>query len=135
MELLRLQELFTFQSGSILMHCIDKIIGIKKIFTFQSGSILIYIYSKIITNLLYFTFQSGSILIKPYSKYPCKPSYLYIPIWFYSNIYIFFIGFFICDLYIPIWFYSNGLRVRIRPLLLYFTFQSGSILIRTYPYF
>ena len=59
------------------------------------------------TNITPFTFQSGSILIDFIRTLSILNDYLYIPIWFYSNV--------ITDdceithyyLYIPIWFYSN----------------------------
>ena len=53
--------------------------------------------------------------------------YLYIPIWFYSNISNLapFIPNF--HLYIPIWFYSNDKFEIIKAIFNNFTFQSGSI--------
>ena len=57
-------------------------------------------------------------------------SSLYIPIWFYSNIYGTYNTTNHEYLYIPIWFYSNKQYLSdIFPVGTIFTFQSGSILI------
>ena len=55
-----------------------------------------------------FTFQSGSILMIPVSSIEESSIFIYIPIWFYSNL--------------------RQHLIQIQRLL--FTFQSGSILIR-----
>ena len=56
---------------------------------------------------------------------------LYIPIWFYSNLERVGTTDFPYILYIPIWFYSNVRRLQIRYINATFTFQSGSIQIKT----
>ena len=54
-----------------------------------------------------FTFQSGSILMIMKSEQPEVESFLYIPIWFYSNLRESLKIIQQRLLYIPIWFYSN----------------------------
>ena len=52
---------------------------------------------------------------------------LYIPIWFYSNLFPDSLYTDPKELYIPIWFYSNTLNSFVSLASLNFTFQSGSI--------
>ena len=96
-------------------------------FTFQSGSIQINIRFAQLGNFTFFTFQSGSIQIKLRLSRNIKKGYLYIPIWFYSNIDRTFISEVGTDLYIPIWFYSNKGAFCYVNEKINFTFQSGSI--------
>ena len=77
---------FTFQSGSIQIQKQPREIFFELIFTFQSGSIQIgnapdysFIYA-------HFTFQSGSIQMSQNCRSLPQYLYLYIPIWFYSNL-------------------------------------------------
>ena len=139
---------FTFQSGSIQIIKVLSMYWCSGSFTFQSGSIqmLLFVYYYMFwftlhSNLVLFkcgtgcpycigctgfTFQSGSIQIKT-AEGNFFWTYLYIPIWFYSNIICFLILSLNLSLYIPIWFYSNGINNTINSTNITFTFQSGSI--------
>ena len=78
-----------------------------------------------------FTFQSGSIQIAPEIKIAPGSKLLYIPIWFYSNALVASFLTMPLSLYIPIWFYSNEkIKEKIKEYL-NFTFQSGSIQMRS----
>ena len=129
--LIRLKTLtarFTFHYGSILICDINIIDGARGIFTFHYGSILIW---------------NGVINIFPFIN-------IYIPLWFYSNLFdsqvlqkckqfTFHYGsILICTcftkrfnifIYIPLWFYSNQLDMFSFLPILQFTFHYGSILI------
>ena len=55
------------------------------LFTFQSGSILIKSDLSKVREISAFTFQSGSILMQSYTIALVYSLFIYIPIWFYSN--------------------------------------------------
>ena len=118
---------FTFQSGSIQMTIQLGILYVWTFFTFQSGSIQI---SKQVNQFssflkLYIPIWFYSNFIAPPTQ--CRFTTLYIPIWFYSNNVHIIVFHNIAILYIPIWFYSNAMLNLAPPLILSFTFQSGSI--------
>ena len=84
MRVLKVQN-FTFQSGSIQIGtAIGAVVG-GPVFTFQSGSIQILFATPEISLLS--TLHSNLVLFK-YFRHPISAitKYLYIPIWFYSNV-------------------------------------------------
>ena len=119
-------------------------------FTFHYGSILMPYSSSQYLPIQLFTFHYGSILIL-WDRYINIPSvYIYIPLWFYSNIsmqlkvfspmkftfhygsiLIFFSSshFLSYPIYIPLWFYSNEQGLKVQGDIIAFTFHYGSILI------
>ena len=97
--------IFTFQSGSIQIMGLPQQLERLRIFTFQSGSIQIIIDKFGEVYYANFTFQSGSIQMG----------------WILWKREV------IRFLYIPIWFYSNLNKSILFPPFKNFTFQSGSI--------
>ena len=101
-------------------------------FTFQSGYIQIRITFSKCRNASYlyipiWLYSNLSLVTEPETA-----DMLYIPIWLYSNIYKNITIFISSNLYIPIWLYSNSSEALIKSFGASFTLQSGYIqMVRT----
>ena len=141
--------IFTFQSGSIQIFSSSPLVAQSKSFTFQSGSIQIFSSSPLVAQSKSFTFQSGSIqimvktIIDKFKKslhsnlvlfksiitlYKFCIIWLYIPIWFYSNVNYYFRKF-SCEfsLHSNLVLFKSCSCPSWCVLMNFFTFQSGSI--------
>ena len=119
--------IFTFQSGSIQIFSSSPLVAQSKSFTFQSGSIQIMV--KTIIDKFKKSLHSNLVLFKSIiTLYKFCIIWLYIPIWFYSNVNYYFRKF-SCEfsLHSNLVLFKSCSCPSWCVLMNFFTFQSGSI--------
>ena len=99
------------------------------VFTFQYGSTQIE-YSTSIGNSKFYLHSNMDLLKYSLATKRKVRSWIYIPIWIYSNLYRPYLPCRLFRIYIPIWIYSNEIDVRVARVDAKFTFQYGSTQIK-----